>query len=78
MSFIDNIHYDGMHIVSNFTVISKRDTIVRIGPGAPAAVAGPSAAAPYIRSSPAILPLGAISGQTTARKKTNRIQRVHC
>ena len=30
--------------------MSKRDTIVRIGPGASAAVAGPSAAAPYIRS----------------------------
>ena len=28
------------------TGISKRDTIVKIGPGAPAAVAGPSAAAP--------------------------------
>ena len=60
------------------TGISKRDTVVRIGPGAPAAVVGPSAAAPYIRSSPAILNLGAISGQTMARRKTNHIQRVHC
>ena len=57
--------------VSNLTLLeSVNETpLSEIGPGAPAAVAGPPAAAPYIRSSPAILLLGAISGQTTSGGK---------